>query len=246
MDAGEEQGVEERPLHHGGTPSDAGTPTEYSYRHHMAANHHEVGHALSACDPTLVGTALRRAGLDTPGLVRVEPLKHPKHQAIRIQTTSGEEQLLVLEVLHRRNPAKPAAWSKYQLELVERYKLPVTIVVIATNTACERWAMQYSDLGPATGDPDTPSIRPLVLGPSTIPPITDITQAKENPVYAALSILVHRDGHKIGAILKATADALADSPDPERTALVDYITSALEDTQAADLWKDLKPPQRYR
>jgi hypothetical protein len=213
----------------------------------MVTNHHEVGHTLFGDDPNLISRALRHAGLDFPELVNVEqlgtdlstvkPVERRADRVIRFETAAGQEGILVLEVQRERDDAKPAAWGFYGMTLVNRYELPVAIVVVATSLSCERWASEGFDFGMGKGD--RLSVRPLVLGPSSVMPITDVAHAREDPFYAALSVVVHRDDRNVGAILKAVADGLATTPDPDRAVLVDYIELTLGKSPAAELWRKL-------
>jgi hypothetical protein len=213
----------------------------------MVTNQHEVGHTLFDDDPNLISRALRHAGLDFPDLVNVEqlgtdlstvePVERRADRVIRFTTAAGQEGILVLEVQRKRDDDKPAAWGYYGMTLVNRYKLPVMIVVIATSPSCERWANQDFNFGLGVGDALT--IRPLVLGPSSVRAITDAAQAREDPVYAVLSVVVHRDRRDVGAILEAVAHGLATTPDPDRAVLVDYIDLTLGKSPAAELWRKL-------
>ena len=214
----------------------------------MVTNHHEVGHTLFGDDPNLISRALRHAGLDFPDLVNVEqlgtdlstvkPVERRADRVIRFETAAGQEGILVLEVQRERDDDKPSAWGFYGMTLVNRYELPVAIVVVATSPSCERWASEGFDFGMGMGD--QLKIRPIVLGPASVKPITDVEHARTDPFYAALSVIVHRDSRDVGAILKTIAQALTDAPEPDnRDVLADYIDLALGESPAAEFWRKL-------
>ena len=215
----------------------------------MVTNHHEVGHTLFEDDPNLISRAIRHAGLGFPDLVNVEqlgtdlstvePVERRADRVIRFTTAAGQEAIVVLEIQRKRDDDKPAAWGYYGMTLVNRYELPVMIVVITTSSSCERWADQDFNFGLNLGLGDKLTVRPLVLGPNTVKPITDVAAAREDPVYAALSVIVHRDSRNVGAILEAVAQALADTSEPERAVLADYIELALGKSPIAKLWRKL-------
>ena len=219
----------------------------------MVTNQHEVGHTLFDDDPGLITRALRYAGLDFPELVNVEPLgtdlstvepvERRADRVVRFETTAGQKGILVLEVLRERDDRRPPAWGHYGMTLVNRHKLPVVIVIVATTSSCESWAEKGFDLGFGMGD--ALAVRPLVLGPGSVRPITDAAEARMDPVYAALSVVVHRDREQIGAILKAVAQGLTDAPDPDRAALFDYIELTLGASPAAELWRKLMNLDTY-
>jgi hypothetical protein len=216
----------------------------------MVTNHHEVGHTLFGDDPNLISRALQHAGLDFPDLVNVEqlgtdlstvePVERRADRVIRYKTAAGDEAILVLEMQRKRDDDKPAAWGYYGMTLANRYNMRVVIIVVTSSSSCERWAGKDFDFGVGKGDKLI--VRPLVLGPNSVKSITDVAEARADPFYAALSVIVHRDSRNVGAILETVAEALADTPDPDsRDVLAEYIDLALGQSPAAELWRNLMP-----
>ena len=213
----------------------------------MVTNHHEIAHTLFEDDPGLMSRALRHAGLDFPDFGHVEQLgtdlstvqavERRADRVIRFRAKDGREGILVLEVQRDKKVEKPATWGFYGMTLVNRYKLPVVIVVVTTTVRCELWAAQGFDFGMGFGDRLT--VKPLVLGPSTVKPILDAEQARADPVFAVLSVVVHRDRRNIGAILRAVAEAIEQTPAPDGIVLADYIELVLGNDPSGKLWREL-------
>jgi hypothetical protein len=213
----------------------------------MVTNHHEISHILFEDDPDLIARALRRTGLDVPDLTEfeqlgtdlttVQPVERRADRVVRYRAADGHEGIFVIEVQRKKDLHKPAAWGFYGMTLVNRYRLPVVIVVVASDPLCERWARQGFDFGLGLGD--ALHVRPLVLGPSTVARITDPAAARADPYYATLSVLIHHDERDIGAILEAAAEGLVTAPEDDKSKLANYIEATLAHSPAVDLWRDL-------
>ena len=152
----------------------------------MVTNHHEIGHTLFEDDPGLIARAMRHAGRSFPNLTAfehlgtdlstVQPVERRADRVIRFRTEEGQEGIFVIEVQLKKDLKKPASWGFYGMTLVNRYGVPVMIVVITSNAHCERWAGKGFDFGHGLGD--ALHVRPLVLGPSTVARITDPAVAR--------------------------------------------------------------------
>ena len=91
---------------------------------------------------------------------------------------------MILEVQRRIDERKRLTWFDYLASA--RRRGPACVVVITTSTRVAAWAVQPLSLGPGN-----PSIRIWVLGPQQITPITDADTARESPILAFLSAIVH-------------------------------------------------------
>lgn len=92
--------------------------------------------------------------------------------------------VMILEVQRRIDERKRLTWFDYLASA--RRRGPACVVVITTSTRVAAWAVQPLSLGPGN-----PSIRIWVLGPQQITPITDADTARESPILAFLSAIVH-------------------------------------------------------
>lgn len=92
---------------------------------------------------------------------------------------------LVIEIQLRRREDDRADWPVFAWE--GRFALggkPTTVVVIAPHDSVARWAQKIIVNGGNTFQAD-------VLGRHNLPVITDLKQARENPLLALLSAFVH-------------------------------------------------------
>jgi hypothetical protein len=176
--------------------------------------------------PTLEHDGVVALFRDNPPLaLRVlEDMLHvplPAHAAIRVADTSLDQMLpiefradLVLEVLDAENRFVLAIVLESQREIKNRKKYswpvyvtvsraerecPAILMVIAVDEEVAGWAEQHIDLGVAQG-----TVKPVVLGPRTIPEITDEQAARQDAEVALLSGMAHGNGTNGAAVIQAT------------------------------------------
>jgi hypothetical protein len=78
-----------------------------------------------------------------------------------------------------------------------------------------------------------------VLGPGTVPVITDESMVSRQPALSVLSAIVHSDDRRAPAILEAMVRGLL-SFDPDTTAYwFEVMEVGLENTPAKEKWRDL-------
>ena len=216
----------------------------------MVTHHHVIGHKLFDEDPNLISRTLRRAGFDFPDLIHVERLstadsvEHEADLLLRVKTSDGRLALVVFEIQHRADSNKPKSWGRVGMKLYYKYQLPVVFVVVATNEPCERWADECFDFGMGMGD--MLAIRPLVVGPSSVRAIADVAEARADPMYAALSVVAHRDHPDIQTMLEAAIQALVELDDPTWDIIAKFIDIMVNVTLPAGLWAKLMEEQRPR
>ena len=100
----------------------------------------------------------------------------------------GSDLVLLVEVQRRRDAAKKWTWPLYVALALRHFGRPARVVVVTPSLQVARWARAPIRLG-GPGD----VIMPLVLGPDTVPCITDIGQARARPGAALLSAIVHAE-----------------------------------------------------
>ena len=80
---------------------------------------------------------------------------------------------------------------------------PAIVLVIATDADIAAWAAETIDLGLGFG-----ALQPLVLGPATLPVVTDPAVAERELELAVLSAMAHGNGPQGLAVLQAAFGAL--------------------------------------
>jgi hypothetical protein len=155
------------------------------------------------------------------------------------------DRTLVTAVESQTKPStqKRRRWARYLAYLHDTHNCDVLLVVTCRDVATACWARQPHQ----TGLPDWPSliVRPLVLGPDNVPPITELHQACEDVDFAVLSALVHSESPRADAILEVLAEALATIDTDQAATLVDFTEAGLGEGSARDIWRMLMATQTY-
>ncbi len=129
---------------------------------------------------------------------------------------------IVVEVQLSRDEDKRKSWPPYLTNLRSRVGCPTALLVVAPEAAVARWCAQPIELG-------HPGfvLKPLVLGPESIPVILDEQVAREAPELAVLSAMAH--GRKeVGASIASAVLAAVAGLDDERVRLyVDLVLGSL-------------------
>ncbi len=158
---------------------------------------------------------------------------------LRMDTGDGEF-ILAVESQGKRAPDKPASWAYYLSHLYAKYGVPPVLLVVCADRSTAAWAARQVDIGP----PQWPSLtlRPLVLGPDSLPVIASPDEAARDIPLTVLSAALHRRDPDADAILNALAKALKGlSAEDEDTAgiFIELTEQGLGKTPAADLWRYL-------
>jgi hypothetical protein len=177
----------------------------------------------SATDAPLPAGA--RARLHAAQFTDLRPPEYAADAACLIENDAGQAiGALIIEVQLSPDELKPPSWLSYTATLHRALLVPVTVLAVAVTEEMERWCARpypYNHLGS--------TFRPLVIGPSAIPRITDVEQARALPELALLSVAAHGqepDADAIGIAAYLAAGAL----DTDRGArYADVITAWLSD-----------------
>ncbi|GAB3172514.1 hypothetical protein [Streptomyces incanus] len=215
----------------------------------MLSSSHEALHRIFQEDPGLFARAVRGLGVSFPppvsasplptDLTENRPLERRVDTLLRMDTENGEF-LLAVESQSERDPGKPASWAYYLSHLYAKYSIPPVLLVVCADRSTAAWAARQIDIGP----PQWPSLtlRPLVLGPDSLPVIASPDEAARDIPLTVLSAALHRRDPGADAILNALAKALKGlSADDENTAgtFIELTEQGLGKTPAADLWRHL-------
>ncbi len=130
----------------------------------------------------------------TPSLTAAEfaDIKADEYRAdavIRIDDGSPDStpsDVIIVEIQLARDDNKRRSWPVYMTGARARYRCPATILVFALDDGVAEWCAQ-----PIALDRNGSTVKPVVVGPSQIPRITDLDQARKEPEIAILSAIVH-------------------------------------------------------
>jgi hypothetical protein len=145
----------------------------------------------SATDVSLPAGA--QARLHAAQFTDLRPAEYAADAACLIEDEAGKALgALIVEIQLSPDELKPPSWLSYTATLHRALLVPVTVLAVAVTEEMERWCARpypYNHLGS--------TFRPLVIGPSSIPRITDVERARALPELALLSVAAH--GHEPGA-----------------------------------------------
>ncbi|AUX44409.1 hypothetical protein SOCE26_058730 [Sorangium cellulosum] len=134
---------------------------------------------------------------------------------------------IVLEAQRDMAPRKKFSWPVYITVARAERESPTVVLVIAIDAEIAAWAAEKIDLGLGRG-----VIQPFVLGPATLPVVTDPAVAEKEVELSILSAMAHGNGPEGLAVLEAAFEALG-RLDHEHAAVYFQI-----------IWNVLREPMR--
>jgi hypothetical protein len=111
---------------------------------------------------------------------------------------------IVLEVQRDKDPDKEYSWPVYVTVVRAKKRCPTVVLVVAPDAEVATWAAQPIDLGLGFG-----TLRPVVLGPASVPEVTDPVVAEQETELAVLSAVAHGNGPNGLTVVQAALVALA-------------------------------------
>jgi hypothetical protein len=137
---------------------------------------------------------------------------------------------IVVEAQLRGKPRKRRTWPVYATTLAARLDCPVALLVLCDDLATAEWCAQpYTII-----EPDC-VLRPLVIGPRSVPRVIDPEQAVRSPELAVLSTRAHGDGPGRSAIFDALLVALMSLEDDQRRIYYGLAAGGLQSTSQTEL-----------
>jgi hypothetical protein len=133
---------------------------------------------------------------------------------------------IAVEVQLQRSERKRFTWPVYVAGLRARFECEAAVLVVTPTEELARWASEPIRLGPSG------TLTPLVIGPGSVPVVTDKVKAQAEPELAVLSVLAHGRGpvERAVAVAVAAAAGLTRVEDPELFVLYsDLIDSAISE-----------------
>lgn len=196
----------------------------------MPSLEHELLVELFRNDTRLLHDLLRSAfDLTLPGK-EAKPVEASLNQAIPAEARAdlvlsfGEELRVIVEVQLGKDKEKERVWPNYVTSLNLRDSCKALLVVVTPSEAVARWARGPHD----TGHPGF-TFQPLVLGPGSLPLITELRTAHEKPALTLLAALLRGPAPPGGEIEagKAALVAAAGLDSPLSTVYSDLVLRSL-------------------
>lgn len=190
-------------------------------------------HLFQAATETALPPGMR-ARLHAAQFTDVQPPEYSADAAYLIEDEAGTvRDAAIAEVQLSRDEDKHASWLQYTATMHRQLRIPVTVMVLVITKEMERWCAR-----PHGYDRAGNTFRPLVIGPSKIPWITDLEQARAQLELAVLSAFAHAEEPGADAIARSAFLASRDSP--RATWYADAILTCLTESAQRTLMEYLK------
>ncbi|MEU1178917.1 hypothetical protein ABZ464_14940 [Streptomyces sp. NPDC005820] len=213
----------------------------------MVTPTHEASHRLFQEHPEALAPVFESLGIPpptksdvrplSPDTTEIRPLERRVDTVLKFEPEMGESFLLAIEAQTKKHAEKGKSWAYYVAYLRAKYDMPVLLVAVCKDRPTAAWAAGPFEC--AVGAWTTQMTRPFVLGPDTVPEMTDEAMVVRNPALAALSAIVHCESRKAPAILEAVIRGLV-SFDPDITGYwLEVVEVGLENTPVKEKWRTL-------
>jgi hypothetical protein len=146
--------------------------------------------------------SFERAEISRAELTQLVPTEYRADLVVVCHGQAGPVCAFIVEVQLGTDKAKLYSWPLYAAAVRARYRCPASVLVVTADRAVARWAAQPIETGIGC------RFVPLVLGPETIPQITDPDRAREQPELALLSVQAHGQGENAEPIALAALTAI--------------------------------------
>jgi hypothetical protein len=132
---------------------------------------------------------------------------------------------LIVEIQLERDGDKAYVWPVYWSVERARLRCPVGMLVVALSEDVAGWAARTL----TDGNPGGGALKPLVLGPSHIPPVTDEVLAEQASELAMMSLLAHADEPILAEVASAALEGIKNKPRDRARVYYSVIWIVLED-----------------
>ncbi|MFD6326244.1 hypothetical protein ACFWOL_26030 [Streptomyces sp. NPDC058442] len=213
----------------------------------MVTSTHEVSHRLFQEHPEALTPVFEALRLPPPtredfgevstDATEIRPLERRIDTVLKFEPDMGESFLLAVESQTKVDPDKARSWSYYVAYLSAKFDMPVLLVTVCRDRATASWAMGPFEC--TVGPWSTQTTRPFVLGPQTVPKVTDESVVARQPALSALSAIVHSEDRRADAILETVARGLKSFPSNITAYWFELVEIGLENTPSKKKWREL-------
>lgn len=197
----------------------------------MPSTSHEMPLELVRNEPELAPAILRTvfdlempegrdAALVSESFAGLNPAELRCDATVLLGDPEKPEHGIIVESQLRYDERKLFSWPSYLSLLRQRYRCPVTLLVLCPDRAAARACARPIGMG----HPEW-VLKPLTVHPGMLPPVTDPGQARRLPELAVLSAPVHVDGPAGEAVLTSVAAALDTRRGDTGLLYYDYLTT---------------------
>jgi hypothetical protein len=141
---------------------------------------------------------------------------------------------IILEMQRDKDPRKKRSWPMYLAAVHARNQCPTLVLVVTTDADVAAWAAEPIDLGLGLS-----VVKPLVLGPATVPEVTSPVVAEEEQELSILSAIAHGNGPNGLAVVFAALAALGRLDQEHAAVYFQIIYGALREPMRRALEKKI-------
>ena len=140
---------------------------------------------------------------------------------------------IVLEVQREEDPDKKFSWLVYVAAVRAKKRCPTILLVVAPDAGVAAWAGEPLDSGLGRG-----GLSPVVLGPASVPVVTEVAVAEQETELAILSAVAHGNGPKGAEVVQAVLSALGRFDQEHAAVYFQIVYTALREPmrQAQSRW----------
>ncbi|MEU6239601.1 hypothetical protein [Streptomyces sp. NPDC047024] len=214
----------------------------------MVTSTHETSHRIFQDHPEVLAPVFQALGLEpplkaeieaiTPDATEIKPLERRVDTVLKVAPSDGDGFLLAIEAQTKRAPDKGVNWAYYVSYLHAKFELPVLLVAVCRHRSTATWAAGPFEC--RVGPWATQVTRPFVLGPDTVPRITDEAMVAREPALATFSAIVHSESEQSDAILNLMARGMRSFDKATALYWSELLEIGLENTPARDMWRELE------
>ncbi|MDC0679554.1 hypothetical protein [Sorangium atrum] len=170
--------------------------------------------------PPYATVAVVEASLD-----QLIPVEFCADLVLELRDGAGDLVLsIVLEVQRDIDRRKGYSWPVYVAVVRARKECSAVVLVVAPDAEVAAWAAQRIDLGLGLG-----TLQPLVLGPASVPEVTDQAEAEKETELAILSAVAHGNGPNGLAVVQIALAALGRFDHEHAAAYFQIVYNALRE-----------------
>lgn len=136
---------------------------------------------------------------------------------------------IVVEVQLSIDERKRFTWPTYATVLRARHEVSVVVLVFSPVSSVAEWAARPIEIGPDR------SWAPHVIGPSGVPRVTDLDEARAAPELAVMAATAHGDASDGRKTLEVALSALDHVDDERGMVYYDLIVAALGEAARREL-----------
>lgn len=218
------------------------------YVAHMVTSTHEASHRIFQEHPEVLAPVFEALGLPPPTKAIVEalptdtteirPMERRVDTVLKVEPSDGDGFVVAVETQIKRAPDKGTNWAYYVAYLHAKYGLPVLLVAVCKNRPTATWAAGPFEC--RVGPWATQVTRPFVLGPDSVPEITDESEVARQPALATIAAIVHSESKNIAAILDLVARGMRSFDRQTAIYWCEFLEVGLKDTPARETWRELE------